>query len=514
MAENPDEGFDHMKEDVSDLHLGRRAAKRAKNNNGLRNLNQWIGDDCNQPSTSGTSSREHRKRDSNSLPVTKNVKKIRLDLPVVNGQGLRVDTPVHQLLNSAVNLDPGPYQLKNWPIDDDVEDDIQYLNRLSSNRRILDSWRDIDHTDSEAEDADASGQSAADGVRTLSDSEVDRDRKAPVKRQRSSRTIVLSDSESESPCPRIKKSPRCQIFPRQPLNSAVSRTNVSPRPRPRIPMLVGGMKLDVDVREQSVERMQLNKCPLRSSSISPLIFPDEEDEDDVEIDSDTEEFMDPVRQVQQMEEDEDLARRLQAEFDAEADTPRVPPRRNTHSHSSQTRQLRPRRVPAQQERRIAATFRVNNQMNGMDGAVTTLPLRIELRPIPQGTRVAFQRPPRAARGGRWDAWNLLFNDIDDDYEGLLDLADLMGEVRQKGLTDAQIGQLPTRTVANEQVLKKTPSGSRSRCHICMCDYEVGEEMRSLTCFHEFHSGCIDRWLRENATCPICRAEVTLNGETH
>uniref|UniRef100_A0A8C9F706 cullin-RING-type E3 NEDD8 transferase n=1 Tax=Pavo cristatus TaxID=9049 RepID=A0A8C9F706_PAVCR len=30
---------------------------------------------------------------------------------------------------------------------------------------------------------------------------------------------------------------------------------------------------------------------------------------------------------------------------------------------------------------------------------------------------------------------------------------------------------------------------------------------NLPCMHEFHIHCIDRWLSENSTCPICRQPV-------
>ena len=32
-----------------------------------------------------------------------------------------------------------------------------------------------------------------------------------------------------------------------------------------------------------------------------------------------------------------------------------------------------------------------------------------------------------------------------------------------------------------------------RCIICMCDYQAGEELLTLTCFHKFHAECIEKW---------------------
>ena len=34
-----------------------------------------------------------------------------------------------------------------------------------------------------------------------------------------------------------------------------------------------------------------------------------------------------------------------------------------------------------------------------------------------------------------------------------------------------------------------------RCHICFCDYADRDQLRMLSCFHDYHVACIDRWLK-------------------
>uniref|UniRef100_A0A0X3NWA5 RING finger protein 11 n=1 Tax=Schistocephalus solidus TaxID=70667 RepID=A0A0X3NWA5_SCHSO len=47
----------------------------------------------------------------------------------------------------------------------------------------------------------------------------------------------------------------------------------------------------------------------------------------------------------------------------------------------------------------------------------------------------------------------------------------------------------------------------SECVICMCDYELGDELRCLPCMHTFHRACIDDWLMRSLTCPSCLEEL-------
>jgi len=59
------------------------------------------------------------------------------------------------------------------------------------------------------------------------------------------------------------------------------------------------------------------------------------------------------------------------------------------------------------------------------------------------------------------------------------------------------------------------SKSDATCSICAENYKDGEEMRVLPCpsrMHHFHKSCIDRWLRLNASCPICRHRIGPRGE--
>ncbi|XP_057457096.1 E3 ubiquitin-protein ligase At1g63170-like [Lotus japonicus] len=51
------------------------------------------------------------------------------------------------------------------------------------------------------------------------------------------------------------------------------------------------------------------------------------------------------------------------------------------------------------------------------------------------------------------------------------------------------------------------SGDDAVCCICLAKYADDDELRELPCSHVFHVGCVDKWLKINASCPLCKSEV-------
>jgi len=54
--------------------------------------------------------------------------------------------------------------------------------------------------------------------------------------------------------------------------------------------------------------------------------------------------------------------------------------------------------------------------------------------------------------------------------------------------------------------KPLPS-EQTTCAICLGEFEKGEYLRSLQCFHFYHRECIDRWLGVGRNCPVCKTPV-------
>ncbi|XP_063852364.1 E3 ubiquitin-protein ligase RNF128-like isoform X2 [Scylla paramamosain] len=45
------------------------------------------------------------------------------------------------------------------------------------------------------------------------------------------------------------------------------------------------------------------------------------------------------------------------------------------------------------------------------------------------------------------------------------------------------------------------------CAVCIEHYEAGEAVRTLPCKHLFHRCCVDPWLLEHRTCPMCKMDI-------
>jgi hypothetical protein len=130
------------------------------------------------------------------------------------------------------------------------------------------------------------------------------------------------------------------------------------------------------------------------------------------------------------------------------------------------------------------------------------------------TRVVIRRVPTHGSSMLLHQGSASIRDADLDnmtYEDILLLEERVGIV-SRGAPDHCIDALPTFTYAKAnqtaQTENKCDSGEQDApCIICLQNYESGDLLRSLPCLHQFHSQCIDTWLRQNKECPICKSNV-------
>ncbi|XP_061175682.1 uncharacterized protein LOC133184607 [Saccostrea echinata] len=235
--------------------------------------------------------------------------------------------------------------------------------------------------------------------------------------------------------------------------------------------------------------------------------------------------------VSEMEMDEEMARRLQEEMDFEyamtlfnaesqAQTPPCPRLSDYHTHDSDSPTTMLTRGMRQSTRDmdivLESLFHEESEDSSMENSVMDFPFGSHMlvshgvnrrgnrnrgrRHVLDWTERLLQDDLHQGRNNiprRLLTHNRTFSS--NDFEDLLSIAELLGDVKPKGISSEEATLLPEK--------KFHANNKMTSCSICMCDYILNERLKILPCFHEFHGECIEKWIVTNATCPICRVEV-------
>ncbi|OIV90578.1 hypothetical protein TanjilG_01659 [Lupinus angustifolius] len=73
-----------------------------------------------------------------------------------------------------------------------------------------------------------------------------------------------------------------------------------------------------------------------------------------------------------------------------------------------------------------------------------------------------------------------------------------------GLERAAVAKFPTKKYSD----KYFSDAENTQCPVCLSEYQ-GEDLLHILpyCGHSFHVTCIDLWLQQNSTCPVCRISL-------
>ncbi|KAG7573652.1 Zinc finger RING-type [Arabidopsis suecica] len=79
----------------------------------------------------------------------------------------------------------------------------------------------------------------------------------------------------------------------------------------------------------------------------------------------------------------------------------------------------------------------------------------------------------------------------------------------RGLDAEAIESFPTFLYSEVKAVRIGKGGVE--CAVCLCEFEDDETLRLMPpCCHVFHVDCVDVWLSEHSTCPLCRADLVLS----
>ncbi|CAI9115276.1 OLC1v1016133C1 [Oldenlandia corymbosa var. corymbosa] len=87
----------------------------------------------------------------------------------------------------------------------------------------------------------------------------------------------------------------------------------------------------------------------------------------------------------------------------------------------------------------------------------------------------------------------------------------------KGLKKKALNSLPKLTYSPPSHAEGNGSGCGKfsvDCAICLAEFVSGDEIRLLPpCGHVFHVVCVDTWLKSHSSCPSCRVQILVAGNS-
>jgi Ring finger domain len=112
-----------------------------------------------------------------------------------------------------------------------------------------------------------------------------------------------------------------------------------------------------------------------------------------------------------------------------------------------------------------------------------------------------------------------YEDGNLSYDTLLRLGEHLGDVKEerwKFNASRYIEQLATFRfcASNGPNEEGSRNDSETKCLVCQCEYEDGEDLKRLPCSHCFHSACVDQWLQTKDWCPYCRHSIVASANTN
>ncbi|XP_074596330.1 E3 ubiquitin-protein ligase goliath-like [Brevipalpus obovatus] len=76
-----------------------------------------------------------------------------------------------------------------------------------------------------------------------------------------------------------------------------------------------------------------------------------------------------------------------------------------------------------------------------------------------------------------------------------------------------LDKIPTKSIAQDEISEDQKRSDQKTdelvecCAICIEQYKIFDVIRILPCKHAFHKACVDPWLIDQRSCPMCKLDI-------
>jgi hypothetical protein len=125
------------------------------------------------------------------------------------------------------------------------------------------------------------------------------------------------------------------------------------------------------------------------------------------------------------------------------------------------------------------------------------------------TRIPTTTVPSTAPNMVDDTFELSFTTPTSNSASIINT--LLGIPPQVNQSSQQRGITITELLGNTSLVVYHENDETETCSICTEEYQNHDIQRKINrCNHLFHSRCLENWVTNHSTCPLCREEIVNN----
>jgi len=158
---------------------------------------------------------------------------------------------------------------------------------------------------------------------------------------------------------------------------------------------------------------------------------------------------------------------------------------------------------------------VNFMMMSMDVPLSNTNLQVPFN-LPFG--IPFLLNPNHQQNPNSGIWNQVFsmqngpNPNGNQFRNIHDIMDQMFQQHNsRGTPPAStnyVDKLP-RIIVDEKLVEE-----KLECSVCKDNFQFNDNALQLPCSHLYHQDCIEPWLKQHCSCPVCRYELPVDDEEY